>query len=149
MVRINILHPKFLSDQHLIAEYDEILMLFGYVKKHPQTHFNEIPKNYKLGEGHILFFKNKLSYLKKRFERIKSEMQKRGFNAKKEISLNKFEKKLLNDWKPSKGDEKLIKKRIISKINLKPKYYRYYKRNKPKNFFIKLIKNAKRINKRS
>ena len=35
MVRINLIHPKKLADQHLIAEYNEILMLLGHVKKFP------------------------------------------------------------------------------------------------------------------
>ena len=142
MVRINIIHPKFLADQHLIAEYNEILMLFGYVKKHPHTHFNQIPKNYKLGQGHILFFKDKLKYLEKRFERIKIEMHKRDFVGKKKINLEEFDKKLINDWKPFDSDKEIIKKRLIEKINLKPNYYRYYKEHKHKKFFLDMIKNA-------
>lgn len=145
MVRINILNPKFLSDQHLIAEYNEILMLFGYVKKHPHTHFNQlhkIPKSYKLGEGHILFFKDKLKYLERRFELIKKEMSHRGFSCMKKIVFRGIDNSLINDWKPAKEDKVVIKKRIIEKINLKPDYYRYYKEKKPKNFFEGMIKNA-------
>ena len=143
MVRINLIHPKYLSDQHLIAEYNEILMLFGYVKKHPHTHFDDIPKNYRLGQGHILFFKNKLKYLEKRFESIKKEMEKRGFAHKKEISFDCIDKNLINDWKPRISDKEIIKTRIIDKINLKPEYYRYFKKHKSKEFFIELTKNAK------
>ena len=68
MVRINLIKPEKLSDQHLIAEYNEILMFFGYVRKYPKL--NKVPLKYCLGEGHILFFKNKLLYLKKRHELI-------------------------------------------------------------------------------
>jgi deoxyribonuclease (pyrimidine dimer) len=145
MVRINLIQPQFLTDQHLIAEYNEILMLFGYVKKHPYTHFKQlskIPKNYKLGEGHILFFKDKLRYLKKRHESIKKEMLNRGFKCNKKINSKEYDKKLMNDWKPSILDKRIIKKRIIDKINLKPYYYRYYGENKPKVFFMEMIKNA-------
>ena len=63
MVRINLINPKKLTDQHLIAEYNEILMLLGYVKKYPKL--EKIPSKYNLGKGHMLFFKNKLKYLKK------------------------------------------------------------------------------------
>jgi deoxyribonuclease (pyrimidine dimer) len=108
MVRINIINPKFLADQHLIAEYNEILMLFGYVRKHPNTHFkqlNKIPESYKLGQGHILFFKNKLKYLERRFEQVKKEMSKRNFVGKKEINFDGIDKKLLNDWKPFYSDK--------------------------------------------
>ena len=57
MVRINIINPKYLSDQHLIAEYLEIIMLVNYTKKHPKI--KDAPKNYALGKGHIKFFKNR------------------------------------------------------------------------------------------
>jgi len=146
MVRINIIKPQFLTDQHLIAEYNEILMLFGYVKKYPRTHFKQlskIPKSYKLGQGHILFFKNKLKYLEKRFELIKKEMTKRGFSSRMKINFKEIDKKLINDWKPSSSDKQIIKKRLTQKINLKPDYYRYYRKHKPKKFFLDMIKNAK------
>jgi len=142
MVRINIINPEYLADQHLIAEYDETLMLLGYVKRYPILELNKIPKNYKLGKGHILFFKNKLKYLKNRFELIKKEMQKRGFSTNMNINLNEFDKKLINDWNPNNADKEIIKNRLIEKINLKPNYYRYYKDKKPREFFINMIKNA-------
>jgi deoxyribonuclease (pyrimidine dimer) len=142
MVRINIINPKFLADQHLIAEYNEILMLLGYVKKNPKLGIKKIPENYKLGPGHMLFFKNKLKYLNKRFIIIKKEMTNRGFSNNINLDLNIFNKNLINDWEATNEDKKIIKKRIIYKINLKPEYYRYYKEKKPKEFFIKMIKNA-------
>ena len=77
MVRVNLISPKLLSDQHLIAEYNEILMLLGYVRKYPKL--VGIPKDYCLGKGHILFFKDKLGYLKERHELLKKEMRIRGF----------------------------------------------------------------------
>ena len=134
MVRINLINPKSLSDQHLIAEYDEILMLLGYVRKYPDA--DNIPKNFCLGKGHIRFFKDKLVYLKKRHELIKKEMVKRGFKAEKSINLREFSKKLMNGWKPRKKDIKTIKKRLKEKI--KPGF-RYYSKAKPKDFFIRLV----------
>ena len=143
MVRINLIKPKFLADQHLIAEYNEILMLFGYVRKHPHTHFEDIPKNYRLGQGHILFFKNKLKYLEKRFELIKKEMRKRGFCCLKKIDFENIDKNLINDWKPFDSDAEIIKSRLRDKINLKPNYYRYYGEHKEKEFFMEMIRDAK------
>ncbi|HPD82059.1 MAG TPA: pyrimidine dimer DNA glycosylase/endonuclease V [Candidatus Pacearchaeota archaeon] len=142
MVRINIINPKFLADQHLIAEYNETLMLLGYVKKNPELGIKNIPENYKLGPGHMLFFKNKLKYLNKRFIIIKEEMTKRGFSNNINIDLNIFNKNLINDWEATNEDKKIIKKRLIYKINLKPEYYRYYKEKKSKKFFIDMIENA-------
>jgi deoxyribonuclease (pyrimidine dimer) len=142
MVRINIIHPKYLADQHLIAEYNETLMLLGYVKKNPELNIKKIPEKYKLGPGHILFFKNKLKYLDKRFLIIKKEMSKRGFSSKRDIDLSLFNENLINDWQATEEDKKIIKERLAYKINLKPDYYRYYKEKKPKEFFIGMIKNA-------
>ena len=143
MVRINLINPVKLADQHLIAEYDDILMLLGYVKKYPKL--GEIPSEYTLGKGHILFFKNKLKYLKKRHDRIKIEMGKRDFKASKSINLNKFNQKLIQDWKPSKGDIEIIKKRLVDRIKSKPKFYRYYTKHRTKKFLIELIKENKAI----
>lgn len=123
MVRINIVSPKSLSNQHLIAEYNEILMLFGHVKKHPKISF--MPKRYVLGKGHINFFKNKLLYLKKRHELIKKEMHGRGFKASKTIPLTEYPKRLCNDWSAKKTDFAIIKKRLAQKIAKKPGYYKF------------------------
>jgi deoxyribonuclease (pyrimidine dimer) len=139
MVRINLISPKNLSDQHLIAEYDEILMLLAYVKRYPSP--DGIPSSYCLGKGHIKFFKDKLLYLKSRHESIKKEMKRRGFRAAKTARLS-FRKELLNTWKPGQKDLDLIKKRLISRIMLKPSYYRYCRKHMPAAFFISLIRKS-------
>ena len=138
MVRINLINPKKLSDQHLIAEYNEILMLIGYVRKFPDIP-EDISRDYLLGKGHMIFFKNKIKYLKNRHELIKKEMKKRGFKTNKTIILSEFKKNQKNDWKPGNKDKQIIKKRIIKKIKLKPEYYKYYGEKKGKGFFIKML----------
>lgn len=138
MVRINLISPKKLSDQHLIAEYDEILMLIAYIKKYPKI--ENIPEQYCLGKGHMTFFKDKVTYLKKRHEKLKDEMKNRNFKTNKTINLNQFNKNHKGDWNPKTPDLQIIKKRIISKIKLKPDYYRYYGKYKHANFFIELLK---------
>ena len=47
------------------------------------------------------------------------------------------------DYKPNQRDFKIIKERLIEKINLKPDYYRYYGENKSKKYFLNLIKKNK------
>ena len=138
MVRINLIDPKKLTDQHLIAEYNEILMLIGHTKKFPKIH-NQ-PKEYCLGTGHINFFKDKIKYLKNRHEIIKKEMQKRNFKTNKEINLDEFEKEQKKNWKPKIKDKEIIKKRITSKIKIKPDYYRYHGKKKTSKFLIDLLK---------
>jgi len=140
MVRINLIDPLYLADQHLVAEYNEILMLLGYVKRYPDV--TKIPTAYLLGPGHIRFFKDKLLYLQKRHELIKKEMKWRGFVPTKKIQLTKFNKELLNDWKPRKQDFSIIKKRISEKIRAKPGFYRYYREQKSARFLLDLLKRA-------
>ena len=137
MVRINLIHPKKLADQHLIAEYLEIMMLVGYTKKYPSG--EDIPENYRLGKGHIKFFKNKLKYLKNRHKKIKKEMRNRSFKANKELKFKYLSNDLMNDWKPKQRDFKIIKERILSKIKSKPDWYRYYGVKQDFNFFKKII----------
>lgn len=139
MVRINLVKPRALTDQHLIAEYNEILMLFGYFKKYPSVEI--IPKKYCLGKGHMKFFKNKLLFLKKRHEAIKKEMRKRGFKAEKSIILKNFNPKCFNDWKPKQSDFDVIKKRLAEKISSKPSYYSYFGKKKSKKDLLALLKN--------
>ena len=138
MVRINLIKPEKLADQHLIAEYNEILMLLGYVKRYPEP--KDIPEEYTLGKGHIKFFKNKLTYLKNRHETVKKEMVKRGFATNKAIDLNEFNEVLHNNWTPKDKDKEIIKQRIREKINLKPNDYKYYGINKPKKFFLEMLR---------
>lgn len=137
MVRVNIIHPKSLADQHLIAEYLEIMMLVGYTREHPSL--EEIPQTYRLGKGHIKFFKNKLKYLERRHKLIRKEMNRRGFATNKKINLKGFSKNFINDWKPKEQDLKIIKKRIKEKISMKPEFYRYNGEYKNKDFFIGIL----------
>jgi len=138
MVRVNLIDPKKLTDQHLIAEYNELLMLSSYIGKYPNT--DNTPKKYCLGKGHMRFFKNKVLYIKKRHEAIKTEMKKRGFKTNKTINLQDFRKENKHDWEPCGKDLEIAKKRIISKLKSKPNYYRYYGEYKPFSFFIKLLR---------
>lgn len=137
MVRINLINPKKLADQHLIAEYNEILMLLGYVRLYPVK--KDIPKYYKLGPGHIKFFKDKLKYIKDRHEIIKTEMKRRNYKTNKTIDLNEFPKELVNNWDPRAQDFNIIKDRIKEKLSFKPEFYTYEREHKPLNFFINLL----------
>jgi deoxyribonuclease (pyrimidine dimer) len=139
MVRVNLINPKFLSDQHLIAEYNEILMLEGYVRKYPKICGDE-PREYCLGKGHIKFFKNKLSYLHKRHELLKKEMRKRRFNAQKSMNIKKLPKILHGDYNPDRKALRIISKRIMQKLKNKKDFYRYYGEKRKEYFFVRLIR---------
>lgn len=140
MVRINIINPKYLADQHLVAEYLEIIMLVSHTRKHPNV--KNQPDSYCLGKGHINFFKNKLLYLKERHELLKKEMKKRGFKTNKTLSLKNIPKNLKNNWKPKPKDKTIIKQRLIQKLKLKPTFYKYYKQKRTKKYLLELIKKS-------
>ncbi len=140
MVRVNLIRPSHLADQHLVAEYAEILMVFTYAKKHPSI--EKVPKKYCLGTGHIRFFKNKLAYLKQRHEALKKEMRRRGFTPRLSASFRGIKKQLIKNWKPTAADKRIIKQRLIWKLKKKTGFYKYYGKNKATAFFIQMIKTA-------
>ena len=134
MTRINIVEPSELTDQHLIAEYREIFMIAGSLKRTlmSKTGYDKykVPKKYTLNKGHVYFFYNKGKYLNNRYQKLILELKKRGFKlskdrlSPKEIFINN---KLYNDWEPSLDDYKIIRKRIKDKISMKPEWYRLTK----------------------
>ena len=87
MTRINLIEPSELTDQHLIAEYREIFMVGGSLKRTlvSKNGYQEskVPKKYTLNAGHVYFFYNKGKYLDKRYKELITEMKKRGFNPDK------------------------------------------------------------------
>lgn len=137
MVRVNIINVKKLADQHLMAEYLEIIMLVEYVRKHPVV--KEKVESYRLGKGHILFFKDKIKYLEERHEKIAKEMRRRGFKPVKKLNLKGIPKDLMKNWRSNSKDEKIIKKRLLARIRQKPGWYRYCREKKSLEFWKKLL----------
>ena len=78
MTRINAnIQPSHLIDQHLFAEYREMVRIPNAVHKDYQKALEAIkkaPDKFKLGTGHVIFHYNKLKYLHKRFVAIKEEL---------------------------------------------------------------------------
>ena len=60
MTRINLVPPEELCDQHLLAEHRELTRIPNAVAK-GKYHLKGQPAEYKLGEGHVRFFFNKLA----------------------------------------------------------------------------------------
>jgi len=119
-------NPKYLTDQWLIAEQVELLMIPGMLKKNKNVIKTKIPDKFKLGTGHMVFWCHKLKYLNKRHKAVKAEVKRRGFKAaEREIELDDFPKCFHNDWKPSKEDTDILRERLIWKIEQKPNQWRY------------------------
>lgn len=134
MVRINLIDPKQLSDQHLIAEYREILLLFGYYKKHQKIRPSDDHK------CPMRFYHNKLFYLMKRFAFLRLEMIRRGFKPTKFLPIEILGETLLfNDFEPNEIQTKEIKDRIVQRLNEKPSWYRYYGEYKEPKFFEEMM----------
>ncbi len=132
MTRINLVDPKELSDQHLIAEYREIFMVGSSLQRSMKSKswsktIKNIPKDFTLNKGHVTFFYNKGKYLDKRYTKLINEMKRRGMNPdpKRIFKKNQWPINLYKDWKPKNKDLKIIRKRISEKIALKPNWYRY------------------------
>jgi len=80
MTRINLVPPAELCDQHLLAEHRELTRIPNAVAK-GKFSLKGQPEDYKLGEGHVRFFFNKLAFLKQRYDLLHKECLARGFNV--------------------------------------------------------------------
>ena len=89
MTRINLVEPHQLTDKHLMAEYHELPRIFTAVLKlqaQGKTPADvDIPENYVLGTGHMKFFYNKISWLHRRYEKLRNELSSRGFKTDYEL----------------------------------------------------------------
>lgn len=138
-MRVNVLKPMFLSDQHLIAEYREVKMgpkalsksLFskGGVNK------KRISKEYLLNTGHTYFFYDKNTYLEGRLARIVEEMALRGIehnfvdliDDKYDYHPDTFNDEWWNDWHPDEKALAINMERINQRFSIKPDgWYRFW-----------------------
>ena len=131
MTRINLVQCSELMDQHLIAEYREIFMVAGSLKRTLASKSgyieSKVPKRYTLNAGHVYFFYNKGEYLHKRYLNIIEEMEHRGFQPDQGRLFPKkifIDNNLYNDWEPILEDYKIIRQRISEKVSMKPEWYR-------------------------
>jgi len=85
MTRINSgIHPTELPDKLLLAEHREIKRLPNHLAKYgfDPKRLKDVPKKFKLGKGHVLFFLWKGSYTYARYLAIHWECKRRGFDVK-------------------------------------------------------------------
>lgn len=136
MSRVNSgVEPKYLSDQHLIAESVEIIMIVGTLKKDKWFIKGSVPDKFCLGKGHINFFKPKILYLKDRLTEVNLEMKNRGFNPGTSINLLEYEcpqGRIFGKayWEPSFQDTCLVRQRIVERLKspmkAKEGFHKYY-----------------------
>lgn len=80
MTRINCVDVKILSRQHLVAEYKELPRIYALVAKSKKG--RRLPSNYTMGTGHVLFFYNKMAWIKVRHKQLIDAMIRRGYKPK-------------------------------------------------------------------
>ena len=131
MTRINLVNPRELYDQHLMAEYREIFMIPAALKRSLKSKRGfkpeDIPPEFRLGRGHVKFFYDKGKYLAERYEKLKKELKRRGYklDVRRIFPKNIFlQHNLFGAWRPSEKDLALIRERLAKKIAQKPRWYR-------------------------
>lgn len=121
MTRINAnIDPKNLIDQHLLAEYREMVRIPNAVNKDYAKAISAIetaPKSFKLGTGHVVFHYDKLKYLHKRFKAIKAELTKRNIqNNMEDDMFHNLPQDLYNDVDLTYANP-IVMERIVERIS--------------------------------
>lgn len=122
MTRINLVPPQELCDQHLLAEHRELTRIPNAVVK-GKFSLKGQPIDYKLGEGHVRFFFNKLGFLKKRYDLLHAECKARGFNVQyfwqNELPTDP---NLWLDYEPTEQALKANRERIVERMPAKARF---------------------------
>ena len=135
------INPKFLTDQHLNAEYRELLIPFAQIRNRlSKKLLEDIPEEMPLGKGHIRFWRDKLGYLRKRHELVIKEKARRGFksNLRFDIAIPTY---LDGDWQCTEKAFGLLKGRIKERIMEKPEFYRYERKVIDVKNYIEMFEN--------
>ena len=125
MTRINIVEPKQLTNQHLMAEYRELPRVFSKVLKRQEKGQIptdvKIPETYVLGRGHETFFFDKCQYLLYRYENIVAELMKREYNLSGDTirsvreSVTEIDDIWYNNWTPTPDEIYLNMARLANR----------------------------------
>lgn len=124
MTRINVIPVEALCDQHLLAEYTELAPVVLNVVNGKMRNLKGAPTHYKLNQGHVLFFRDKLIYLIERYEKLVAELVSRNYKINYPTLRNQITpenrselSRYLNDYIPTFDaiDENV--QRIIERLN--------------------------------
>lgn len=119
-----------LFDQHLMAEFREIRHVGPALQRSLNSKAGlsktDIPKTYTLNKGHVKFFYDKGIYLYNRFDKIREELIKRGFNINLDtkFDIKLFPKEYRNDYTPTDSEIAINVQRIEQRISEKPNFYK-------------------------
>lgn len=132
MTRINVIPAELLLSEHLLAELREITRIPNAILSgKAKIDFKAIPERYTLGKGHVIFWYDKLGYIRARYEQLYKEAKKRGFNVTyKDIDYKQLspihQAALMNDYAPTKEAQLLNIERICERFDLRKKAYSFH-----------------------
>ena len=143
MTRINsAIKVKFLTDEHLKAEHREIKRLPSNYQKRKDSGkgFSNLPSQFCLGTGHVLFFLDKNQFTYNRYQEIREECLQRGFQIENYSENWEKCKNHWNSYLPSKEEERLLKNRITERLlGSKKSNWHYYGKALSKQEAIELL----------
>jgi len=131
MTRINVVPPRLLLDEHLLAEYRELPRVFALAKVLPE---GSAPSEYVLGKGHVRFFYDKTGFLAARQCAIIQEAQRRGFNIQHTQAPAPIPG-LDNDWFPDAEAIATNVDRLKERFRAKPHFYGFWGEAVPLDFY--------------
>lgn len=116
MTRINTgIRASELPDKLLLAELREIKRIPNVIAK-GNYRMENIPERFTLGTGHVKFFYNKLEYLLERYNELRDEAIKRGFNVSDfNDAWSNVPSMLMNGYQETERDRSLLIERIHEK----------------------------------
>lgn len=130
MTRINVIDVKQLTDQHLMAEYRELPMVMGSLRRSLKSkrgvQVDSIPRSYTLNTGHVRHFYNKGKWLQRRYFSLIEELRLRGYALDpdaRNVDWSVFGADLFLDWTPTRSDCIVNLDRILLRVSQKPNFY--------------------------
>lgn len=117
MTRINVVPVEELCNQHLYAEFRELTRVPNMINSGKlKTEYRDAPIEYTLGTGHVKFWVDKLLYLKNRYDKLHSELIRRGYSVTYiwPESLPKYA--VFNDYSPTENALKINRARIQERL---------------------------------
>lgn len=148
MTRINAdLNPRSLLDQHLFAEYREILMVPPALRrslnaKSMNQVLREIPPKYLLNSGHVKYFYDKLGFLAERRSRLLEELKFRNYAISNltELDVSGIPYEFIGDWKMDRDARDIITDRIMERYDKQPTWYKYFGKPIERPVYLEILK---------
>jgi len=138
MTRVNLVPVGELANQHAMAEWREIKMIPKALARSLKTQSHEkvlkkIPKEFTLNTGHVMFFYDKGTYLRRRYDQLTKELLARGYNINIYAEFDPedimSDPAWNGDYAPDDRALTIIRERIAEKIAMKPLFYKWPTKN--------------------